>query len=63
MYKPARLARYCGGASSTRSNGDAVCAHVAKKDSKNLPKMKIFSVFAVLVTIVPTQTPMTPMKM
>jgi hypothetical protein len=46
-----------------RYRGAAVVASVEKKDKRKRPPMKIASVFAVAVTIVPIQTPKQPTKM
>ena len=79
LYKPATVPRYNGGAISMRYSGAAVVASVEKKDSRKrpgrirfysrtqqtgyLPPMKMGIVVAVLVTIVPTTTPLVPRKM
>ena len=46
-----------------RYRGAAVVARVEKNDNRNRPPMKIPSVLAVAVTIVPMQTPKHPTNM
>jgi hypothetical protein len=54
LYIPASVPRVRGGAISIKNNGAAVEAIVEKKESRNLPPVKIGIVLAVLVTIVPS---------